>query len=110
MGENHFTPMPTATYGVVLLLAAVAYFILQFAIIARHGPQSLLARALGRDRKGKLSIVAYLVAIPLSFVNPRISNALYIVVALIWLIPDRRIERVLKESAENSPAVARENH
>ena len=110
MGENHFTPTPTATYGVVLLLAAVAYFILQFAIIARHGPQSLLARALGRDRKGKLSIVAYLVAIPLSFVNPRISNALYIVVALIWLIPDRRIERVLKESAENSPAVARENH
>ena len=97
MGENHFTPMPTATYGVVLLMAAAAYYVLQLAIIARHGPQSLLARALGRDWKGKLSLVIYLVAIPLALVSPWISNALYVLVALWWLIPDRRIERVLRE-------------
>ena len=95
MGENHFTPMPTAAYGVVLLLAGVAYYILQLAIIARHGPQSVLAKALGRDWKGKLSLVVYLVAIPLAFANPWISNALYVLVALWWLIPDRRIERAL---------------
>ena len=95
MGENHFTPMPTAAYGVVLLLAGVAYYILQLAIIARHGPQSVLAKALGRDWKGKLSLVVYLVAIPLAFANPWISNTLYVLVALWWLIPDRRIERAL---------------
>jgi uncharacterized membrane protein len=107
MGENHFTPVPTATYGVVLLMAGTAYYVLQKAIIARHGPQSLLARALGRDWKGKLSVVLYLVAIPLALVNPWISNALFVLVALWWLIPDRRIERALKESPENqSPASA----
>ena len=95
MGENHFTPMPTAAYGVVLLLAGVAYYILQLAIIARHGPQSVLAKALGRDWKGKLSLVVYLVAIPIAFANPWISNALYVLMALWWLIPDRRIERAL---------------
>ena len=98
MGENHFTPVPTATYGVVLLMAALAYFILQLAIVARHGPHSLLARALGRDWKGKLSLVVYLVAIPLSFLNPWISNALYLLVALAWFIPDRRIERAMTEN------------
>jgi uncharacterized membrane protein len=97
MGENHFTPIPTATYGVVLLMAALAYYVLQLAIIARNGPQSLLARAIGQDWKGKLSPVIYLVAIPLALVNPWISSALYVLVALWWLIPDRRIERVLKE-------------
>ena len=104
MGENHFTPMPTAIYGVVLLMAAVAYFILQLAIIAREGAQSLLATALGCDWKGRLSPVVYLLAIPLAFVNPWISNALYLGVALLWLIPDRRIERVLNESEENKSA------
>ncbi|MEO8426846.1 MAG: TMEM175 family protein [Verrucomicrobiota bacterium] len=97
MGENHFTPIPTATYGIVLLMAAVAYYVLQLAIIVRHGPQSVLARALGRDWKGKLSIVVYLVAIPLALVTPWISHALYVIVALLWLIPDRRIERMLEK-------------
>ena len=97
MGENHFTAMPTAVYGVVLLMAAAAYYILQLAIIARHGPQSLLAKALGRDWKGKFSLVIYLFAIPLALLNPWISSALYVLVALWWLIPDRRIERVLRD-------------
>ena len=103
MGENHFTPMPTAAYGVVLLLAGVAYYLLQLAIIARHGPQSVLAKAVGRDWKGKLSLVVYLVAIPLAFASPWISNALYVLVALWWLIPDRRIERALGQSEEGKP-------
>ena len=98
MGENHFTPIPTATYGVVLLMAAVAYYVLQLAMIARNGPQSLLAKAVGRDWKGKLSPVVYLVAIPLALVKPWISAALYVLVALWWLVPDRRIERVLRDS------------
>ena len=97
MGENHFTAMPTAAYGVVLLLAGVAYYVLQLAIIARHGRQSVLAKALGRDWKGKLSLVVYLVAIPLAFASPWIANALYVLVAMWWLIPDRRIERALAE-------------
>ena len=106
VGENHFAAMPTAAYGVVLLMAGVAYYILQLAIIARHGPQSLLAKALGRDFKGKFSMVIYLAAIPLAFLNPWIGNVLYVLVALWWLIPDRRIERVLMESSENqSPAL-----
>jgi uncharacterized membrane protein len=96
MGENHFAPTPTAFYGVVLLMAAVAYYILQRAIIARHGQDSLLAAAIGPDWKGKLSPVLYFSAIPLSFVNPWIANGIYILVALIWLVPDRRIERILE--------------
>jgi len=96
MGENHMAPAPTAAYGAVLLLAAIAYYILQSAIIAREGRDSLLARAIGRDWKGKLSPVLYLSAIPLAFVSPWISNSLYALVALIWLVPDRRIERVLE--------------
>jgi uncharacterized membrane protein len=105
MGENHFTPMPTAAYGVVLLMAALAYFVLQHAIIAQQGPQSLLATALGSDWKGKLSPVLYSVAIPLAFIRPWISAALYVFVALLWLIPDRRIERALQESrVKEAPA------
>jgi uncharacterized membrane protein len=96
LGENHFTPLPTAAYGVVLLFAGAAYSILQLAIVARHGPPSVLAKALGRDWKGKLSVVIYLAAIPLAFVSPSISIALYLLVALWWLIPDRRIERALE--------------
>ena len=110
MGENHFTPMPTAAYGVVLFMAGVAYSILQLAIIARHGPQSLLAKALGRDVKGKLSVVLYLVAIPLAFANPWLANAIYVLVALWWLIPDRRIERVISAAeAKEAAAVSRED-
>ncbi len=91
MGENHFDPLPTAAYGSVLLLAAIAYFILQTTIVAEHGPDSTLAAALGRDVKGKSSPVLYAIAIPLAFVNRWIAITLYVVVALVWLIPDRRI-------------------
>ncbi len=108
MGENHFTPLPTAVYGAILLLAAVAYYLLQLAIVGRHGPDSLLAKALGRDWKGKLSLVIYLIAIPLAFVSPWLADALYVLVALWWLIPDRRIERELGRS-EEAPPPAGEN-
>lgn len=97
MGENHFAPTPTAIYGVVLLMAAVAYYILQRSIIAMQGPQALLAKAIGRDWKGKLSPALYFVAIPSAFLNPWISHGIYLFVALIWLIPDRRIERTLTD-------------
>jgi uncharacterized membrane protein len=97
MGENHFAAWPVALYGVVLLLAGVAYFILTRALIAYHGRDSTLANALGRDFKGKVSLVFYGVAIPLSFVNPWIACALYVLVAVMWLIPDRRIERALAD-------------
>jgi uncharacterized membrane protein len=96
IGENHVARLPTALYGSVLLMAAIAYYILQCAIIAKHGRDSLLATAIGSDWKGKLSPVLYLAAIPLSFVHPWIGNAIYVFVALIWLVPDRRIERVLE--------------
>jgi TMEM175 potassium channel family protein len=99
MGENHFARLPTALYGVVLLMAAIAYTILTVTIIHEEGPDSLLARAVGRDRKSKLSIVAYVVAIALSFVNHWLAAAIYILVALVWLVPDRRIERVLTPPA-----------
>ena len=95
MGENHFAPAPTALYGVVLLLTAIAYTILQRTILASEGPGSLLATAVGTDLKGKLSPVLYLIAIPLSFLEEAVAGALYVVVALMWLIPDRRIERVI---------------
>jgi uncharacterized membrane protein len=87
MGENGFAPMPTAVYGFVLLMAAIAYLILERAIIAREGRDSLLARAVGGDWKGKLSAVLYFAAIPLAFVSPWIAGGLYVFVAL-WLIPD----------------------
>jgi uncharacterized membrane protein len=95
MGENHLAPTPTAIYGFVLLMAAIAYYILQRTIIAQQGRDSLLAAAIGKDRKGKLSPAFYLAAIPLAFVSPWISSALYVLVALLWLVPDPRIERVL---------------
>lgn len=97
LGENHFAPMPAALYGVVLLLAALAYYILQLQIIASQGPSSLLKRAVGRDKKGKISPLLYLAAIPLAFVSHWISLGIYVLVALIWLVPDRRVERVLGE-------------
>jgi uncharacterized membrane protein len=95
MGENHFAAAPTALYGVVLLLSAIAYLILQTCIVRVHGNESVLAKALGRDLKGKVSAVLYLAAIGLAFVIPWVSGALYVAVALIWLVPDRRIERAL---------------
>ena len=95
MGENHFAPLPTAVYGAVLLLSGVAYLILQSTIIARQGPGSKLAAAVGKDVKGKLSAALYVVAIPLAFFHEGISDAIYVLVALMWLVPDRRIESVL---------------
>ena len=92
MGENHFAALPTAAYGGVLLGAAVAYFVLQAAIIAEQGPGSRLAAAVGRDMKGKISPALYAVAIPLSFVSRWVAVGLYVVVSLLWLIPDRRLE------------------
>ncbi len=95
MGENEFAPIPTATYGAVLLMAAVAYWILLQTILRAEGPDSLLRTAVGSDWKGKLSPIVYLIAIPAAFVHEAIAGALYVAVALLWLIPDRRIERVL---------------
>jgi TMEM175 potassium channel family protein len=95
MGENNFAATPVALYGVALLLAAFAYFLLTRALISLHGSVSALAIALGSDFKGKISIVFYAVAIPLAFLNAWIAFALYVVVAIIWLVPDRRIERTL---------------
>jgi uncharacterized membrane protein len=95
MGENHFAPVPTAAYGVVLLLAAIAYWVLQGRIVASQGPASVLAAAVGRDLKGKLSPLLYVLAIALAFVRPWLSEALYVGTALMWLIPDRRIERMV---------------
>jgi len=95
VGENHLAPVPSAVYGFVLLMAAIAYYILQRAIIIQQGPGSLLAAAIGKDWKGKLSPALYFLAIPLAFVSPWIANGLYVFVALMWLVPDRRIERVL---------------
>jgi uncharacterized membrane protein len=97
MGENHFAPLPTAVYGVVLFLAAVAYYILQRLIVAAQGANSRLEVALGKDIKGKVSPLIYVLAIPLAFVNQWLSDALYVLVALMWLIPDRRIESRLNE-------------
>jgi uncharacterized membrane protein len=96
VGENHFAPTPTAGYGVVLLAAAIAYYLLQWTILAKEGRDSVLAKALGKDWKGKLSPLLYLAAIPLAFVATWISHALYVLVALIWLVPDPRIERALE--------------
>ena len=95
MGENHFAPAPMALYGVVLLMAAVSYTLLVRATLKVEGPDSLLARAIGMDRKGNISILLYVVGIAASFLSSWLSGAMYVTVALIWLVPDRRIERVL---------------
>jgi uncharacterized membrane protein len=102
MGENHFAPLPTATYGVVLLLAAIAWTILQALIIRAEGPQSRLAAAVGHDMKAKLSLLMYVLAIPLAFVHQAISHVLYVGVALMWLIPDRRIETAVAADRNHS--------
>ncbi len=95
MGENHFAAMPSALYGSVLLMAAIAYFILQNTIIASQGESSLLAKAVGRDFKSKLSSLLYVAGVVAAFYSPILSGLIYAVVALMWLIPDSRIERVI---------------
>jgi uncharacterized membrane protein len=97
-GESHFAAAPTALYGVILFMAGFAYWALQKAIVVEHGDDSLLARALGKDIKGHASLTGYMAAIAVSFAYPWIANALYVLVALMWLVPDRRIERALKQN------------
>jgi len=97
MGENHFEAVPSAVYGVVLLMAGGAYFVLQQTIIASEGESSLLKRAVGDDWKGKLSPVLYLIAIAVTFWSPLVAQAIYVSVALLWLVPDRRIEHALRD-------------
>jgi len=104
MGENHFAPVPVAAYGVVLLMAAIAYWILQSVIIRSQGPDSVLARAVGRDLKGKLSPLFYVAAIPIAFVNEWVSGALYVSVALMWLLPDQRIEHMVAAAGPGGTA------
>jgi uncharacterized membrane protein len=101
MGENHLATVPTAVYGTVFLMAAIAYWVLQQTIIASQGRESVLKAAVGGDWKGKLSPVLYVIAIPAAFWSPWVSVGIYVLVALIWLVPDRRIERAL----ESQPAV-----
>ena len=96
MGENHFASMPSALYGVVLLMAAVAYWVLQQTIIASEGPASVLKSAVGGDWKGKFSLLLYMIAIASTFWVQWLAQALYVVVALLWLVPDRRIENALQ--------------
>jgi len=97
MGENQLAAIPTAVYGVVLLMAAIAYYILERAIIAKEGRESLVAQAVGKDRKAKLSLLLYLAAIPLAFVISWVAAGLYVFAALLWLIPDPRIEREIEK-------------
>ncbi len=97
MGENEFASAPVALYGAVLLFSAIAYFILVRVLLALHGKDSVLATAVGNDFKGKVSMVIYLAAIPLSFVNALFACALYVLVAIMWLVPDRRIEKTLAQ-------------
>jgi len=104
MGETHFAPAPTAVYGVVLLMAAIAYYILQGRILLLEGRDSILARAIGKDWKGKVSPVLYAVAIPSAFLHEAVAGGIYVLVALIWLIPDRRIERALTDAESSAGA------
>jgi len=96
MGENHFAAVPVAVYGAMLLLAGVAYFVLTRSLIAQHGRNSMLAKSIGRDWKGAVSLLVYAAALPLSFVRPWIAFTCYVVVALMWLLPDPRLERALR--------------
>jgi uncharacterized membrane protein len=98
MGENHFAPVPTAVYGLALLMPALAWYGLQWAILRKEGRDSALTRAIGRDLKGKLSPLFYLAGILFALVDPRIAGAIYVLVALLWFIPDRRIEKVVRRS------------
>jgi len=97
MGENHFAAIPTMAYGVVLLMAAIAYILIQYLIIVSQGTNSLLKRAVGSDWKGKSSPLIYLIATLSTFWSPWLAQGLYVLVALLWLVPDRRIENVMSE-------------
>jgi uncharacterized membrane protein len=103
MGENHLAPVPSALYGVVLLLAAIAYWLLQQVLITAEGPSSLLRKAVGRDWKGKLSPLLYLLAIGTALWWHWIAQAIYVLVALLWLVPDRRIERLFRDREPGAP-------
>lgn len=96
MGENYFAPSPVALYGIVLLGAAIAYFILVRTLLSLHGSDSVLAQAIGKDRKGKISLLLYMAAIPLAFISTWIAGMLYVIVVILWFIPDNRIEQTLK--------------
>jgi uncharacterized membrane protein len=98
MGENHFAPVPMALYGVVLFMAAIAYWILQTLIIKNHGPEFILAKAIGKDIKGKISPVLYFMAICSTFISSWIAGSIYVLVAFMWLIPDRRIEIIMQQN------------
>ena len=100
MGENNFGAVPTTLYGAVLMMAGIAYWILARALIAADGRRSILATAIGADRKGVVSVVLYAIALPLAFVHRLLAQAIFVGVALMWLVPDRRIERVLPPTAE----------
>ena len=100
MGENHFAATPMALYGIVLLMAAIAYYILQLQILAKQGKDSLLAKAIGKDLKGKISPVLYVIAIPAAFFSHWIAGGIFVFVALMWLAPDQRIERTFNKNAE----------
>jgi len=102
IGENHFAAAPMALYGFILLMAGIAYYILQSLIIKNEGKGSLLAKAIGKDLKGKISPFLYLAAIALSWVNAVVSGLIYVIAALIWLIPDRRIEKTLRQNKEEA--------
>ena len=104
MGENHLAPAPTAAYGVILLMAGIAYLLLQQAIVRQEGPDSTLALAVGRDRKGKLSLLLYALAIPLAFLRPWIAATLYVAGAMQWLVPDRRIEQTISKAGPGRTA------
>ncbi|HXI11188.1 MAG TPA: TMEM175 family protein [Thermoanaerobaculia bacterium] len=101
MGKNHLAAVPTATYGTVLFMCGLAFWILQNRITAHQGPGSTLEKAIGHDRKGPFSVLLYAVAVPLAFVHPAIAGAIYVLVALIWLKPDRRIETKVLEAQES---------
>ena len=103
MGENHFERVPTVAYGVVLFLCGAAYWLLELVIISSQGPGSPLAAAVGKDLKGKLSLLIYGIAVGLAFVQPWIAGALYVLVAIMWLLPDRRIERFVKQGTHEHP-------
>jgi uncharacterized membrane protein len=105
MGESHLGAGPTAVYGVILLLAGIAYLLLQRAILRQEGPDSTLAAAVGSDRKGKISLLLYSIAIPVAFLHAWMAGALYVVGALMWLAPDRRIERRVSHAAPEVGAV-----
>jgi uncharacterized membrane protein len=102
MGETHFAHLPVAAYGLVLLMAAIAYYILAHLLMAHHGPESAITRAFGRDRKGQVSVLIYAAAIPFAFVVPWVSGLLYVLAAVIWLIPDRRIEATLTDASAHA--------